>query len=296
MDGCHRREDCDGYAAVSGCTETYRRSRGTLRPRALNGAAQNARLTKTMDLELNGRIALVTGAGGGIGAAIAATLAAQGCVVYVGDTNLEAARAVATACVGTAQPVSLDVGDPETVARVVDRVVHEHIRFDILVNNAGILKTGPVAESSTRDWDDVCRVNLSGVYYCCSAVLPVMLTQRYGKIVNIASVSAVKGGGAFGNVLYGTTKAGVVALTKGLARELAPHGINVNAIAPGVTETAMTRNLMTSQSREAVLASIPAGRLAAVQDIANVAALLASDVLSYVNGAIIPVDGGYLTR
>ena len=249
-----------------------------------------------MDLELNGRIALVTGAGGGIGATIAATLATHGCIVYVGDTNLQAARVAAAACVGTAQPVLLDVGDPVAVARVVDRVIHENTRFDILVNNAGILKTGPAAESSIRDWDEVCRVNLSGVFYCCRTVLPVMLLQRYGKIVNIASVSAVKGGGTFGNVLYGTTKAGVVALTKGLARELAPHGINVNAIAPGVTETAMTSGLMTPQSREAVLASIPAGRLGAVQDVANVVALLASDVLSYVNGATIPVDGGYLTR
>lgn len=249
-----------------------------------------------MDLKLDGRTALVTGAGGGIGAAIAATLGAQGCVVYVGDTNVEAARVAAAACVGTTQPILLDVGDPDAVARAVDRIVRKHTRFDILVNNAGILKTGPVVESSTKDWDDVCRVNLSGVYYCCRAVLPIMLIQRYGKIVNIASVSAFKGGGTFGNVLYGTTKAGVVAFTKGLARELAPHGINVNAIAPGVAETAMTSGLMTPQSREVVLASIPAGRLAAVQDVANVVALLASDVLSYVNGAIIPVDGGYLTR
>jgi len=249
-----------------------------------------------MDLKLDGRKALVTGAGGGIGAAIAATLAAHGCVVYVGDTNLEAARVAAAACVGKTQPILLDVGDPEAVARVIDRIVREHTRFDILVNNAGILKTGPVVESSTKDWDDVCRVNLSGVYYCCKAVLPAMLGQRYGKIVNIASVSAFKGGGTFGNVLYGTTKAGVVALTKGLARELAPHGINVNAIAPGVTETSMTSSLMTRQSRDVVLASIPAGRLATVQDVANVVTLLASDAFSYVNGATIPIDGGYLTR
>jgi 3-oxoacyl-[acyl-carrier protein] reductase len=263
---------------------------------ALSGVVQNARPTKTMDLKLDGRTALVTGAGGDIGAAIAATLAAHGCIVYAGDTNLDAARVAAAACVGTTHPLLLDVGDPEAIARAVDRMVHEQTRFDILVNNAGILKTGPVVESRTKDWDDVCRVNLSGVYYCCRAVLPVMLVQRYGKIVNIASVSAFKGGGTFGNVLYGTTKAGVVAFTKGLAREVAPHGINVNAIAPGVAETAMTRGLMTPQSREAVLASIPAGRLAAVQDVADIAALLASDVLSYVNGATIPVDGGYLTR
>ena len=114
------------------------------------------------------------------------------------------------------------------------QIVRERGRIDIAVNNAGILKTGSVLDASIADWDQVCRVNLSGVYYCCKAVLASMVKRRYGKIVNIASVSAMKGGGSFGNVLYGTTKAGVVALTKGLGRELAPFGINVNAIAPGV--------------------------------------------------------------
>jgi 3-oxoacyl-[acyl-carrier protein] reductase len=123
-----------------------------------------------------------------------------------------------------------------------------------------------------------------------------MVKQRYGKIVNIASVSAMKGGGSFGNVLYGTTKAGVVALTKGLARELAQYGINVNAIAPGVVETNMTNTLLTPERRKAVLAGIPMGRFASTDDIARVVALLASDVLGYVTGETIAVDGGYLTR
>src|SRR5581483_9843591 len=112
---------------------------------------------------------------------------------------------------------------------------------------------------------------------CCKAVLPHMVAQSYGKIVNIASVSAVKGGGSFGNVLYGTTKAGVVALTKGLARELAPHGINVNAIAPGVIESGMTEHLMTPERRRAVLAAIPAGRLASTNDVAILVSMLCSD-------------------
>ena len=120
-----------------------------------------------------------------------------------------------------------------------------------------------MVDATIDDWDQVCRVNLSGVYYCCKAALPAMVAQHYGKIVNIASVSAAKGGGSFGNVLYGTTKAGVVALTKGLARELAPLGINVNAIAPSVTETGMTSPLLTPERRRQVLASIPLGRFAA---------------------------------
>ena len=249
-----------------------------------------------MDLNLGDKVALVTGAGSGIGAAIAATLAAEGCVVYLGDTNSETAARVASECGSSAHPLRLDVGDSAGAAAAAARIVAECERLDILVNNAGILKTGSVIDATIDDWDQVCRVNLSGVYYCCKAVLPAMVARRYGKIVNIASVSAVKGGGSFGNVLYGTTKAGVVALTKGLARELAPLGINVNAIAPSVTETAMTAPHLTPERRRQVLDSIPLGRFASATEIGRVAALLASDALGYVTGATIAVDGGYLTR
>ena len=249
-----------------------------------------------MDLKLDGRIALVTGAGGGIGAAIACTLVNHGCSVYVADSNGEAANKVATELGERVHPLTLDVGNAANVATAVEQIVRERGRIDIAVNNAGILKTGSVLDASIADWDQVCRVNLSGVYYCCKAVLASMVKQRYGKIVNIASVSAMKGGGSFGNVLYGTTKAGVVALTKGLGRELAPFGINVNAIAPGVVETNMTGSLLTPERRKAVLAAIPLGRFASTDDIAHVVALLASDVLGYVTGETIVVDGGYLTR
>ena len=249
-----------------------------------------------MDLGLQGKIALVTGAGSGIGAAIATALAAEGCTVYIGDVDAAAAARTAGECGGCGRALALDVGDPAAARAAAERIVHESARLDILVNNAGILKTGHVLDATIDDWDQVCRVNLSGVYYCCKAALPAMARQRYGKIVNIASVSAVKGGGSFGNVLYGTTKAGVVALTKGLARELAHFGINVNAIAPSVTETGMTGPLLTPERRRDVLASIPLGRFAAAGEIARVVALLASDALGYVTGATIAVDGGYLTR
>ena len=249
-----------------------------------------------MDLKLDGKIALVTGAGGGIGAAIASTLVNHGCSVYVADSNAAAANKVATELGERGYPLTLDVGNAADAAAAVEQIVRERGRIDIAVNNAGILKTGSILDASIADWDQVCRVNLSGVYYCCKAVLASMVKQRYGKIVNIASVSAMKGGGSFGNVLYGTTKAGVVALTKGLGRELAPFGINVNAIAPGVVETNMTGSLLTPERRKAVLAAIPLGRFASTDDIAHVVALLASDVLGYVTGETIVVDGGYLTR
>jgi len=249
-----------------------------------------------MDLKLGDKVALVTGAGGGIGAAIAATLVENGCSVYVADSNSDAAAKVAAQVGQRSYPLMLDVGNASQALAAVQQVVRERGRIDIVVNNAGILKTRSVVDSSIEDWDDVCRVNLSGVYYCCKAALDSMVKQRYGKIVNIASVSAMKGGGSFGNVLYGTTKAGVVALTKGLARELAQYGINVNAIAPGVVETSMTGSLLTPERRKAVLAGIPLGRFASTDDIAHVVALLASDVLGYVTGETIVVDGGYLTR
>ena len=249
-----------------------------------------------MDLKLADKIAWVTGAGSGIGAAIAHMLAVQGCNVYVADSNANAAADVAAQCSGRGVPLPLDVGNANEAAAAVGRIVKERGRLDIVVNNAGILKTGPVLDASIADWDDVCRVNLSGVYYCCRAAFAPMVAQRYGKIVNIASVSAMKGGGTFGNVLYGTTKAGVVALTKGLARELAPLGINVNAIAPGVVETAMTNSLLTPERRKSVLGAIPLGRMASPDDIARVVAMLASDLFAYIVGETITVDGGYLTR
>jgi NAD(P)-dependent dehydrogenase (short-subunit alcohol dehydrogenase family) len=249
-----------------------------------------------MDLGLDGKIALVTGAGSGIGAAIADALADEGCVVYFGDTDLESATQAAASSKRPGHAVELDVGDARSSERAAKRIAGEHGRIDILVNNAGILKTGSIVESTIADWDQVCRVNLSGVYYCCKAVLPFMIERKSGRIVNIASVSAARGGGVFGNALYGTTKAGVVALTKGMARDLGPFGINVNAIAPAVTETGMIRALLTPERRRAALASIPLGRFATPADIANMVIVLASNLSSYVSGETIVVDGGYLTR
>ncbi len=249
-----------------------------------------------MDLHLEDRIALVTGAGGAIGAAIAAKLIEEGCRVHVADIDLDAARETAGRWRERATAVRIDVTDAGNVQRNVDAIVARDGTLDILVNNAGILKTASIVESTIADWDEVCHANLSSVYYCCKAVLPQMIARRYGKIVNIASMSAAKAGGVFGNVLYGTTKAGVVAFTKGFARELAPHGINVNAIAPGVVETAMTRSRLTPEIRARVVGAMPMGRLASVDDVANAVAFLASDAASYISGDTLLVDGACLTR
>ena len=246
-----------------------------------------------MELDLAGRIALVTGGASGIGREIASELARAGCDVHAGDISAPAPGADDGDRVHF---VKLDVGDAAGVQRTVDGIVAAQGRIDILVNCAGILKTRPLVESTIADWDDVARVNLSGVYYCSKAVMPHMIAQRYGKIVNIASVSSAKGGGQFGNVLYGTTKAGVVAMTQGFARELGPYGINVNAVSPGVVETAMTASLMSDEMRERVVASIPMRRLVEPIEIARVVAYLASDLSQAITGQAIVVDRGFLVR
>ena len=250
----------------------------------------------SMDLNLAGKVALVTGGCSGIGRAIAIALLAEGCETHIADLIPEAASDCAEFDHDNAQQLKLDVGDAPGVQRAVDGILDECGRIDILVNCAGILKTKPLAESSIADWDDVCRVNLSGVYYCSMAVMPSMIARTYGKIVNIASVSAAKGGGQFGNVLYGTTKAGVVALTQGFARELGPHGINVNAISPGVVETAMTAGLMPAELKARLVEAMPLKRLVHASEIARMAVFLASDVSAGITGQAIPVDAGFLVR
>jgi 3-oxoacyl-[acyl-carrier protein] reductase len=249
-----------------------------------------------MDLGLKGKVALVTGGCSGIGRSIASALLAEGCDVHIGDVNPDAAKNIAEFAADRAQAFRLDVGDADSVQLEVDRIVASAGRIDILVNCAGILKTRPLVESTIRDWDDVCKVNLSGLYYCSKAVLDHMVRQKYGKIVNIASVSAAKGGGQFGNVLYGTTKAGVVALTQGFARELGPHGINVNAISPGVVDTAMTAGLMPAEMRAKLVEAMPLRRLVDATEIARLAAFLASDASQGITGQAIALDAGFLVR
>src|SRR5215218_4848517 len=251
-----------------------------------------------MDLLLNDKVALVTGAGSGIGASIAGTLAQEGCVVYVADLRLELVHEVEKDLRDKGQnafAVQMDVGDPHQADQVIRQVINDRRRLDILVNNAGILKTETIMDSTIQDWEEVTRVNLSSVFYCSKAVVPFMVEQRYGKIINIASVSALKGGGALGNTLYGTTKAGVVAMTKGFARELAPMGINVNAIAPAVARTVMTEDRLTPELEERIRARIPMGRLGKASDVACLAAFLASDISEFITGETIVADGGFLT-
>jgi len=234
-----------------------------------------------MEMELKGRVALVTGAARGVGACIAARLAEHGAKVYGCDVDARAS-------------IRLDVRDRAGVGEAVKRIEREAGGLDILVNNAGLLANGPFDATSGQAWDDLVAVNLTGIYNCVQAAVPVLRRRGKGAIINIASVSHEKGGGAFGNVWYGATKAGVVAITKGLGRELGPYGIRVNAIAPAVVATDMVRSLLTPEVRERIVSRIPLGRLAEEDDVARLAVYLASDWSDFITGETIAVDGGFL--
>ena len=226
--------------------------------------------------ELRGKIALVTGAARGLGAAIADGLESAGCVVHRADIQGGRTR--------------LDVTDRPSVASVLAAIGP----LDILVNNAGLLCTGPSMEVSPGEFDRLLAVNVTGVFNCVQAAVPAMRGRTGATIINIASVSAEKGGGAIGNTWYGATKAAVVAMTRGLGRELGPLGIRVNAIAPAVLDTEMVHELLTPERREKILARIPLGRLASGDDVARLAVFLASDGAGFITGETIAVDGGFL--
>jgi len=251
-----------------------------------------------MDLNLKGRVAVITGGAAGIGEAIARELAAEGCNIFILDRDETAAGKAAASLTKSgaqAQFSTVDVGDFAAVGQAFDQVAGRYGQLDILVNAAGMLSRGLVADLPITEWQRVSEVNLSGVLYCVKAAIPFMREKKYGRIINIASVAAMRGGGSVGNTLYGATKAGVVALTMGLARELGPDAITVNSIAPAIADTAMTHAALTEDARRKILARIPLGRLASLSDIADLAVFLASDRASFITGAVIPVDGGILT-
>ena len=229
---------------------------------------------------LEGRIAIVTGAARGIGAAIAEHFEEAGAIVHRADLRG-----------GT---LDLDVADRASVRSAFERIAREAGGLDILVNNAGLLCTGPIERTTGEEFDKLVQVNVTGIFNCVQAALGAMAGRTGATIINIASVSAQKGGGAIGNVWYGATKAGVVAMTKGLGRDLAQFGIRVNAISPAVLETDMVRDRLSPEVRQRLLARFPLGRFAALDDVAMLAVFLASDVASFITGETIAVDGGFL--
>ena len=245
-------------------------------------------------MELDGKSAIVTGAASGLGREIALTLAAAGASVTIADVNLAGAEAVARRIAdggGAARAAAVNVADSGLVEAMVAAAAAAYESVDVLVNNAGYALNAPVVDMSERDWDLVLGVNLKGQFLCCRAVGRRMLAQGTGgRIINIASTAA--GNARYAGAAYGAAKAGVVQLTRTLALELGGHGITVNAVGPGFTETPATVE-SSDEYRRNFLAQVPAGRAGQPADIANAVRFLASPGSDYINGQIIYVDGGY---
>jgi len=246
-----------------------------------------------MTARLEGRVALVTGASRGIGAAIARRLAAEGAVVavnYAGraDAAAEVVRAIVEAG-GRAKAFQADVSDPVACTALVGEVAAEFGGLDILVNNAGITRDGLLVRMSDEDWSAVIDTNLSGAFYATRAAGKIMMKARSGSIVTIASVVGLVGNA--GQVNYAAAKAGLVGMTKAVARELASRNVRANAIAPGFIATEMT-DALPDAAREAAAGSIALGRFGTPEDIAAAVAFLASDDAGYITGQVIAVDGG----
>jgi len=247
--------------------------------------------------KLDGKVAIVTGGGTGIGRSIALTLAEEGAdVVVCGRTlsNLKKVAGEIEALGRRSLAIATDVSVKKQVQNMVRRTIDELGRIDILVNNAGVAPYGLIAEMPEEDWDKLMNTDLKGVFLCTQAVANQMMAQKYGKIVNISSVAGLRPPRER-MACYCTAKAGVEMLTKSATLELTPHGINVNCIAPGSIETPIYRAGKTPQQIEEWLAMArraPAGRVGDPQDIANAALFLASDDSSFICGETIVVDGG----
>lgn len=243
--------------------------------------------------KLAGRVAIITGGGQGIGQGVALCLARAGAHVVINETEQE--RTVRTVTEAQALGVqALGVQANVTHSSEIDRLVQETLsrfgRIDILVNNAGVVIVKSIEKQTEADWDNVLDVNLKGVFLCCHRVVQEMTKQKRGAIVNIASIAAFHY--TVPHIPYAASKAGVVALTRDLAYEVARYGVRVNAIAPGPIETPMMSSALTPQQKETYAQQIPLGRLGQPQDIGNAAVFLCSDEASFVTGATLPVSGG----
>lgn len=240
----------------------------------------------------NERVALVTGASQGIGKACAIALGEAGAKVVVAARNVEKLAETAAEIAahgGEALVVAMDIVDPAQITAAFAAIKEKHGRLDILVNNAGITRDGLVMRMKRDDWDAVLTANLTGSHLCIQQALPIMLRQRWGRIINVVSVVAQMGNPGQAN--YIASKAGLIGLTKAVAQEVASRSITVNAVAPGFIATAMTEKI-TDAARERLISLIPLGRMGTDRDVAAAVRFLASEDAGYITGHVLNVNGG----
>jgi 2-hydroxycyclohexanecarboxyl-CoA dehydrogenase len=242
--------------------------------------------------KLDNKIAIITGAGRGIGRGIAEKLAAEGATVVVTDIDEQAAQTAAKELGGGAVGLRVDVTNKESVAEMVGTVNETFGRIDVLINNAGWDKVGPFVDSDEADWDRVIAINLYGVFNTSKAVLPIMAAQGYGSVVNLGSDAGRVG--SSGEAVYSAAKGGVIAFSKATAREMARHQVNVNCVCPGPTDTPLFASIGgdNPKLREALTKAIPFRRLADPSDLANAVSFFASDDAAYITGQTVSVSGG----